>query len=164
MHIGSALQNVSILHTFDVKKNTKRLQKKIKVIWIGREGPSRPLEQGKSGRTNVFVFFFTQNLCTRLVWRHQPPSFIIMASQGALAPRLARSIRALGHPYSSMWGTNTSPKRGDRILAPHKRGMGSIAIVIHLRLSIKKVRYLQKTLTFLTSEIPRVPATYFLNF
>ena len=118
------------MHTFDVKKNTKRLQKKIKVIWMGRAGPARPLEQGKSGRTNVFVFFFTQNLCTRLVWRHQPPSFIIMASQGALAPRLARSIRALGHPYSSMWGTNTSPKRGDRLLAPHKRGMGSIAIVI----------------------------------
>ena len=63
-------------------------------------------------------------------WRHQPPSFIIMASQGALAPRLARSIRALGHPYSSMWGTNTSPKRGDRLWVPHKRGMGSIAIVI----------------------------------
>ena len=55
---------------------------------------------------------------------------LIMASQGALAPRLARSIRALGHPYSSMWGTNTSPKRGDRLWVPHKRGMGSIAIVI----------------------------------
>ena len=36
----------------------------------------------------------------------------------------------IGLPYSSMWGTNTSPKRGDRILAPHKRGMGSIAIVM----------------------------------
>ena len=130
MHIGSALQNVSILHTFDVKKNTRRLQKKIKVIWMGRAGPARPLEQGKPGRTNVFVFFFTQNVCTRLVWRHQPPSFIIMASQGALAPRLARSIRALGHPYSSMWGTNTSPKRGDRLWVPHKRGMGSITIVM----------------------------------
>ena len=97
---------------------------------MGRAGPARPLEQGKPGRTNVFVFFFTQNVCTRLVWRHQPPSFIIMASQGALAPRLARSIRVLGHPYSSMWGTNTSPKRGDRLWVPHKRGMGSIAIVM----------------------------------
>ena len=113
-----------------MKKNTKRLQKNIKLIWMGRAGPARPLEQGKSGRTNVFVVFFTQNLCTRLVWRHQPPSFIIMASQGALAPRLARSIWALELTYLCMWGTNTSPKRGDRLLAPHKRGMGSIAIVI----------------------------------
>ena len=75
-------------------------------------------------------FFFTQNVRHGLAWRHQPPSFIIMASQGALAPRLAQSIRVLGHPYSSMWGTNTSPKRGDRLWVPHKRGMGSIAIVI----------------------------------
>ena len=97
---------------------------------MGRAGPARPPEQGKSGRTIVFVFYFTQNVCNKLAWRHQPPSFIIMASQGALAPRLARSIRVLGHPYSSMWGTNTSPKRGDRLWAPHKRGMGSIAIVI----------------------------------
>ena len=130
MQTATRLQNVSILHTFDVKKNTKRLQKNIKLIWLGRAPGARPLEQGKSGRTNVFVFYFTQNVRSRLAWRHQPPSFIIMASQGALAPRLARSIRALGHPYSRMWGTNTSPKRGDRILAPHKRGMGSISIVM----------------------------------
>ena len=55
---------------------------------------------------------------------------LIMASQGALAPRLARSIWALGHPYSRKLGIDTPPKRGDRILAPHNRGMGSIAIVM----------------------------------
>ena len=76
------------------------------------------------------IFYFHAKRVPQASWRHQPPSFIIMASQGALAPRLARSIRALGHPYSSMWGTNTSPKRGDRLWVPHKRGMGSIAIVI----------------------------------
>ena len=118
------------MHTFDVKKNTKRLQKKIKVIWIGRARRARPLEQGKSGRTNVFVFFFHAKPVHQACMAPSATILLIMASQGALAPRLARSIRALGHPYSSMWGTNTSPKRGDRLWVPHKRGMGSIAIVM----------------------------------
>ena len=118
------------MHTFDVKKNTKRLQIKIKLIWIGRAGPARPLEQGKSGRTNVFVFFFHAKPVHQACMAPSATILLIMASQGALAPRLARSIRALGHPYSSMWRTGTPPKRGDRILAPYKRGMGSIAIVI----------------------------------
>ena len=98
---------------------------------MGRAGPARPLEQGKSGRTNVFVvFFFHAKPVHQACMASSATILLIMASQGALAPRLARSIRVLGHPYSSMWGTNTSPKRGDRILAPHKRGMGSIAIVM----------------------------------
>ena len=76
MQTATRVQNVSILHTFDVKKNTKRLQKNIKLIWLGRAPGAQPLEQGKSGRTNVFVIYFTQNVCHRLhgAISHHPSS------------------------------------------------------------------------------------------
>ena len=78
----------------------------------------------------MFLYFFHAKPVHQACMAPSATILLIMASQGALAPRLARSIWALGHPYSSMLGTDTSSKRDDRILAPQKRGMGSIAIVM----------------------------------
>ena len=90
----------------------------------------RQLTAGEIRAGKCFCIFFHAKPVHQACMAPSATILLIMASQGALAPRLARSIRVLGHPYSSMWGTNTSPKRGDRLWVPHKRGMGSIAIVI----------------------------------
>ena len=92
---------------------------------MDRSGATRQTgPAGKSWSDKCFCIFFHAKPVHQACMAPSATILLIMASQGALAPRLARSIRALGHPYSSMWGTNTSPKRGDRILAPHKRGVG----------------------------------------
>ena len=80
----------SLLHvTYSAEKN-KRYGS------VGRNPPDHLSKENQVGQ--MFLYFFHAKRVPQASWRHQPPSFIIMASQCNMGPR-APIFEYVGHQH-----------------------------------------------------------------